>query len=369
MAAAPETKQAIAKLTPLADVLALIERDVKPLAPRTLAVAHALHRVLAADAVAPARPARPIALIDGFALASEATLDASGYVPAPLARVPPRVDAGELLPPGADCVAPIGTIKTSGARAESLVPIHPGDNVLPAGGDSDGRAPLRRAGENLRAIDLAALTSAGVGEVNIRAPRVRIVARDDPVIGGVRRLVATDCAGQGGDVAQTAMELAPALGDAEADFVVAVGGTGGGRKDRNVQTLAREGQLAVHGIGLMPGETAAFGFASGRPVLMLPGRLDGALAGWLVVGRVIMKRLTQRASEDASLTLKLSRKIASPPGLAQLVPVRRGGDMAQPLVAKYLGFSTLAGSDGYVLVPAESEGYSADTAVSVWPWP
>ena len=55
--------------------------------------------------------------------------------------------------------------------------------------------------------------------------------------------------------------------------------------------LAREGRLAVHGIALTPGETAALGFVGPRPVLMLPGRLDAALGVWLVVGRRILERL------------------------------------------------------------------------------
>jgi molybdopterin biosynthesis enzyme len=40
-----------------------------------------------------------------------------------------------------------------------------------------------------------------------------------------------------------------------------------------VKTLARLGQVEAHGIAVSPGETAAFGFAGARPVLLIPGRL------------------------------------------------------------------------------------------------
>jgi molybdopterin molybdotransferase len=138
-----------------------------------------------------------------------------------------------------------------------------------------------------------------------------------------------------------------------------------------VQTLAREGQIAVHGIALTPGETAAFGFVGLRPVLMLPGRLDAALAVWLLVGRRILERLaatTYKESEPAE-TLALARKVTSTVGFAEVVPVRRNAGTAEPLATKYLPISSLARSDGWILVPADSEGYSAGSAVQVRPWP
>ena len=159
MDAVSETNPTIAKLTPLADVLALIDREVKPVAPRNVAVDETLHRVLAADAVAAALPRQALALIDGWALAAETTLDAGGYAPALLPSAPVRIEAGQPMPAGCDCVAPFDAVKVSGDRAEALAVIAPGDGVLPPGGDSDGKLRLRRAGEKLRAIDLALLAA------------------------------------------------------------------------------------------------------------------------------------------------------------------------------------------------------------------
>jgi molybdopterin biosynthesis enzyme len=49
--------------------------------------------------------------------------------------------------------------------------------------------------------------------------------------------------------------------------------------------------------------------------------------------------------------------------------VRRSGDNVEPLATKYLSLSSLAGSDGWILVPADSEGYPAGSQVLVRPWP
>jgi molybdopterin biosynthesis enzyme len=156
-----------------------------------------------------------------------------------------------------------------------------------------------------------------------------------------------------------------------ADAIVAIGGTGSGRNDNSVQTLAREGRLAIHGVALTPGETGALGFVGIRPVLLLPGRLDAALALWLVVGRRLLDRLAASKSSENEPTeiLPLARKVTSTVGLAELVPVRRNAGEAEPLATKYLPLSSLARSDGWILVPADSEGYSAGTPVQVRPWP
>jgi molybdopterin biosynthesis enzyme len=106
-------------------------------------------------------------------------------------------------------------------------------------------------------------------------------------------------------------------------------------------------------------------------VLLLPGRLDAALAVWLTVGRRILERLAaaHHRDRDTAETLPLARKVTSTVGLAEVVPVRCLEGQAEPLASKYLSLSSLTRSDGWILVPADSEGYSAGATVQVRPWP
>jgi molybdopterin biosynthesis enzyme len=372
MAATSDPIQTITRLTPLADVLATVDSDVKPVTPRTLDVAAAAGRTLAADAMASTRPSAALALQDGWALAAEDTVGAGGYAPVQLKHMPQQVEAGQPMPAGADSVAPLDAVKVSAGRAEALITVNPGDGVLPSGGDSDPGISLRQAGACLRGIDLAAFASAGLAQVSVREPRIRVVAlRANDIIVSAARLVARDIERRGG-VAQldaAGGDLDVALAAADADAIVAIGGTGSGRSDASVRTLTRAGRLVVHGVALTPGETAAFGFVGTRPVLLLPGRLDAALAAWLTIGRRMLQGLAAGASDEPTETLKLSRKVASPVGLAELIPLRRSGGTAEPLAAKYLSLSALTRSDCWLLVPADSEGYSAGAPVQVRPWP
>jgi molybdopterin biosynthesis enzyme len=367
--------QLIGRLTPLAEVLALIDAEVKPVTPRTLDVAQAAGRTLAIDASAPARPAAAMALQDGWALAADVTLGASGYAPALLPQVPSRVEAGQPMPLDTDSVAPFDTVKKTAGGAEASLALNPGDGVLAAGGDCDPAIPLRRAGDRLCATDLAAFAAAGLARVTVREPRIRVMAlRGSGIINAAARLIATDVERRGGAASldEAGRGLDVAFGSERIDGIVGIGGTGAGRNDTSVHVLGREGRVAVHGLALAPGETAALGFSGTRPVLLLPGRLDAALAVWLVVGRHLLAALAASKSKEseAAETLTLARKVSSTVGIAELVPVRRTPEgRAEPLATRYLPLSSLTRSDGWILVPAESEGFAAGASVQVRSWP
>jgi molybdopterin biosynthesis enzyme len=102
-----------------------------------------------------------------------------------------------------------------------------------------------------------------------------------------------------------------ALADPDADAVLVIGGTGEGRRDRSVLALARMGEVKMHGMGVRPGESAALGSVDGRPVLLLPGRIDAALAVWLIVGRRLLARLSGADADSVSQPVTLTRKIVS----------------------------------------------------------
>jgi molybdopterin biosynthesis enzyme len=363
--------QRIARLTPLADVLASFDLSVGPVAPREEALAKALGLTLAADVVeAEGRPPAALALRDGYAVQSGMTADASSYAPAPLSPAPPQVNTGDPLPVGADAVAPLDAVQVRGALAEALAAVAPGEGVLTADADTTPHLKMRLAGARLRHIDIALLQTLGVARVMVRQPRVRIVCtRSDEIVRGAATLIALAINAESGIAVTDNIALEAALTDDGEDAVVAIGGTGSGSNDASVSTLARVGRVQFHGIGITPGETTALGFAGPRPVLLLPGRIDAALAGWLTVGRRMLARLAFRLIEEQPFTAELARKIASPLGLAEVIPVRRRLGRVEPCATGYLPMQALARAEGWMLVPADSEGYAAGTRVVVRPWP
>ncbi len=318
-------------------------------------------------------PGVAIALRDGFAVDAASVADAGPYAPVALPGSLRPIEVGEPLPIGADAVLPIDAVAVRGGRAEVVAPVAAGEGVLAAGGDVAAHKPLRRTGQRLRAVDSAAMQAAGFAEVTVRRPRITVMFGGTslgPAIAAGRALLRTAIANAGGIICDSSLGLEATLAEIQADAVIAIGGTGGSDRDAAVQILARRGRLEVHGIAIAPGETAACGFVGARPILLAPGRLDAALAVWLFIGRHILARLAAGSVEDApAATLPLKRKISSSIGLTELVPVRCSDGMAEPLASAYLSLQALAHSDGFTVVPADSEGFAAGAPVALRPWP
>jgi molybdopterin biosynthesis enzyme len=315
-------------------------------------------------------------LRDGWAVNSALTFDASPYAPAPLPSAI-RIDAGAPLPDGADAVAEIDAVVVRDGGAEAIAPVTAGDGVLPAGADADGATALLKEGRRLGAVAAAALAGAQVARTRIREPRLRVVRarpRSDPIIDAAAALVAHAIETAGGvtlddPTVGEGLRLDDALLREDADAVIAIGGTGSGRDDTSVSTLARLGRVVAHGIALSPGETAAFGMVEARPVLLLPGRIDCALAVWLLLGARMLARLAASREEPHAAAARLTRKVASNLGLAELIPVRLRDGEAEPLGSGYLPLQTIVRADGWILVAADREGHPAGAAVMVRPWP
>jgi molybdopterin biosynthesis enzyme len=367
--------QRITRLTPVADLLARIDAQVAPVRPRSLLAEAGM--TVAADLAAARMPVRALALRDGWAVAADAVGDAGPYAPAVLTPAPEWVDAGTPLPDHTDAVLPPDAVSESAGLFQAVAGVTPGEGVLPAGADAGPEMPLRKVGEALRAIDVAALRLAGHTMVEVRLPRVRLVATDPGFHHG-REEIASLVARLIGGTAEVMRrdDLEAALQRPDADAIIAIGGTGEGRNDRSVQLLAARGAVEAHGVALSPGETAAYGGVGACPVLLLPGRFDAALAVLLVVGRPLLARLagrqaatTGRQGATEASPVRLARKIASAIGLMELVPVQHGAEGAAPLASGLLPLWALTRADGYVLVPPEREGYAPGETVEMHPFP
>jgi molybdopterin molybdotransferase len=367
----------LARLTPLVEALRHIDRCVAPVAPRVVEITAAHNHALAAAdiAVTEARPSTPIALRDGWAVKAEATLDAGSYAPAVLARQPVIVEVGDPLPADTDAVAPPDTVEFRGALATALLPVTAGDGVLPRGADASPGEAMFKAGRRVSWVDVVVLTAIGRPSVTVRQPRVRVTPcrPGNVILDGIVNLLSGAVAGEGGIAIKNdpthASDLDEGFVGEDTDAFIVVGGSGVGERDRSVETLVGLGQLAFHGVGLTPGETTAFGIARSRPVLVVPGRIDAALAAWLVLGRYMLSRLCGRDVEDTIWPVTLTRKITSTVGLAEVVVARREANRAMPLAAGYLSLQALAGADGWIFVPADLEGIAADATVAMKPLP
>jgi molybdopterin molybdotransferase len=358
-------------LTPLDAALAALLRDLTPVASVACPLAEALGRITAEMPALPAVPSRHIAFADGWALDARDLVGASSYTPLSLPTSPVWVEAGDVMPNGCDCVVDADAVELSGPVAQVLAEAIPGQGVRRIGGDI-AAGSVFAAGRRIGPLDLMMARAAGLATVAVRRPRLRIVNIPSPsgqaatlqlIVEAAREagveIIAAETAGR--DVASISAAFA---GDA-CDLMLVIGGSGVGRSDAGVAALAQCGEVIAHGIALQPGRTSAIGRIEKTPFIVLPGAPDQALAAWWTLALPAIDRLSGRVPRPA-LTLPLARKVASLVGITEIVLLARKDAAWMPLAAGEMPLETIACADGWLGIPAGSEGHAAGTPVDAY---
>jgi molybdopterin molybdotransferase len=361
-------------LTSLDAALAGLLDGLAPVAPTFLPLPEALGCIAAEmQPLEKPLPPRSIAVMDGWAFRALDLTGASAYSPVPLQAAPAWVEAGDAMPDGCDCVLEADLVDSSGPMAQAFTDAIPGEGIRRAGEDVTAGRPAVVTGRRLSSVDLLVLRSAGLETVAVSLPRVRVVNIGRPdgetttfrfVLESVR---AAGAAVTSADiVSRDAESIASALGEGECDLVLLIGGTGAGRTDATAEALAARGALIAHQLALQPGQTVAVGRHGNLPVVALPGAPDQAFAAFLAIVQPVLDRLSGRL-ERCGTVLPLARKISSDVGLAELVLARRELSAWVPIATGRLSLDQMRMADGWLVVPAESEGHAAGTAVEAYP--
>jgi molybdopterin molybdotransferase len=387
-------------------VLDWIDRHASPLGDESVPLDEAVDRVLATDVVAPLEvPAFDRAAMDGYALRGAATAGAGEYNPLALpvlgqalpgqpfaGPVPPnaavRIMTGAPMPEGLDAVLPAEYASEVAGQIEITLPVAPGQHVGRRGEDIQQGSTVLSTGRRLRPQDVGLVASLGLAQVNVvRRPRVRILVTGNEVVAPgapkgpyqvfdanssmLRGLVARD----GGLIeshdrlADDPAKIRAALLAPGADVILVSGGSSVGAEDHAPRLLAEAGELAIHGVAMRPSSPAGVGRIGVMLVFLLPGNPVSCLCAYdFFAGRAIRLRGGRKPEwPHASRRGALARKIASAVGRVDYCRVRLVDGRVEPIAlsgASILSSTTRA--DGFVIVPAESEGYGPDTEVTVY---
>jgi molybdopterin molybdotransferase len=336
-----------------------------------------------------------------------------------------RVHTGSALPEGADAVVMVEESDRFGDDVELFDAVAEGENVAPVGEDVGEGQHLYDAGHRLRPSDLGLLRSTGVETVAAYdRPDVAVIPTGEELVDAdpepgevvetngltVSRLVESwggtaryrDVVTDDEDALAAAIER-----DLDADVVVTTGGSSVGERDLLPAVVDDLGETFVHGVALKPGHPCALGAVDGTPVVMLPGYPVACIVNAVQFLRPALKRAGHLPRPPhPSREARLARKIRSEPGVRTYVRVRlstddagepgdedgssggastdgastdgddtSGGDaatadlVATPTRASGSGvLSSVALSDGWVVVPESREGVAAGETVTVENW-
>ena len=354
-------------------------------------------RVLATHTIAPRNvPHFRRSAMDGYAMRAADALGASPLNPVMLQLSDvveegtcARVGTGQHMPEGADAVMMIEDTVSMGDMIEIRAQLHPGKNVGDIGEDIRRNEILFNKGHLLRACDVGVLASLGIREVKVYCkPVVAIIPVGDDLVplsytelppagkslesnslmiglyveqwGGVPRyhnLVPEDTV----QISQAIKE------NLDADLLVISGGTSVGEKDFVPGVVASMGELLVHGVGLSPGKPTALGRVNNKPVVCMPGYPAAGLVALFVFGRPALRKVANAPDVPGVIVkAQLSSKITSREGYLSYARVILDGSTAHPLMTAGAGIlSSIAKSQGFVIIPEHVEGYEKASEVDV----
>lgn len=323
---------------------------------------------------------------------------AAGAAPLQLASPEAAIEVmtGAVLPQGTDCVIPVEEYDLAAGvialRAETRAA--PWRNVQRRGSDSEPGAAMLDIGTRIGSAEVAVIASAGLAEVTVsRQPRIMVISTGDELIDPGHPIADHQIRRSNAHGVAAALHLHgfAAVDDAhlpdnetlmrqrlgkildENDVLVLSGGVSKGKFDFVPSALKALGVGEVfHHVEQRPGRPLWFGVGPrGQLVFGLPGNPVATLICLLryVIPALRTSMAWQPRSERIAIAEALDgRKLtyfmpvvlqpeAATPGLASARLPRGSGD-----------FLALAGTDGFIELPPQPEGYAAGFTAEFYRW-
>lgn len=391
-----------------------LRQQVRPLPAEDLTIWRAAGRILAEDVVAPINvPAFDRSMMDGYAVHAVDTHGAGPFMPMPLQVIGQslpgqpfsgevqsgqavRIMTGAPLPAGADAVLPAERAQVNGDRVLALDELPPQKNVGFVAEDITAGTLVLSAGRRLRPQDLGLLASLGLGNVRVtRRPTVNLLITGNELIpagepgqpqqihdangptlwsltlrdGGVPFFPGDPLKQPSYLIRDDPATILAAMQDDAADIVLISGGSSVGQEDHAPLLLAEHGELAIHGIAMRPSSPAGMGRIGNSLVFLLPGNPVSCLCAYDFFAGPAIRALAGLPWDwpYPCRRLPLRSKLVSVVGRVDYARVKISDGQVEPLAisgASILSSTTRA--DGFVIVPADSEGYPPGTEVDVF---
>ncbi len=163
--------------------------------------------------------------------------------------------------------------------------------------------------------------------------------------------------------------IRPVMEDPGCDVVIVSGGSSVGQEDHAPMLLAEMGELAIHGIAMRPSSPTGMGRIGKRLVFLLPGNPVSCLCAYdFFAGRAIRMLGGREADWPYALRVaQLARKISSVVGRQDYARVSIVGGQVEPIaIAGASVLSSTTRADGFIVIPADSEGYPPGAEVEVY---
>ena len=368
---------------------------LKPLEAETIPVDESLGRITAEPVFA--RLSSPFyngAAMDGIAVRFQDTSGASETNPVQLSLHSQFewVNTGNVLPENFDAVIMVEDIQPIDENTvEIIAPVTPWKHVRTIGEDIVTTELILPDGHRIRPIDLGAMLATGLTEIKVhKIPTAvvlptgsELVQPGEPLKPGniieFNSRVLAGCLTEWGLQAERTpivtdkpQALKKAILDAVAlyDIIIVNAGASAGSRDHTATVISELGEKVLHGVNIRPGKPVILGLINGKPAIGLPGyTISAVITLNLFVRNLADFLLGVQSPPSRLLGATLARPLSSKLGVQEYIRVKLGlvGDVmiATPAGRGAGAVMSLVQADGFLVVPAKSEGFGAGEKVRI----
>jgi len=393
--------------SPTEDVLEWLDQQSIDLAEQSIPIQHAANRVLAHNIVSEINiPNFARSMMDGYAIIASDAHGASAYNQLELQVIGKsmpgvgtdlvvtsgsaiKIMTGAPLPIGATAVLPAENIEAMGNLSIMVMEsVAEGRNIGQIGEDITSGSVILNQGRKLRPQDIALLASIGKKEITVfKQLRISIVITGNeilPIGSKPKNFQITNSNGpmlealalRDGAVIINSITIPD---DPEAieqamladyDILLITGGTSVGEEDLVPLLLSKLGKLTFHGVAMRPSRSTGMGTIGKKHVFLISGNPVACLCAYdFFAGRFIRHLSGKKRDWPYFSTRKrLKQKLSSMLGRTDYARIRLSSDdTIEPIAISGAGIiSSTTIADGFVIVPANKEGYAAETEVEVF---
>jgi molybdopterin molybdotransferase len=310
-----------------------------------------------------------------------------------------RISTGSYLPKGADTVVPIERTHISKDNVGILAPLPRGSFISPLGKDVLKKSVLLHRGNVIRGQDVALLAMVSIFRVPVyRKPRVAIIPTGDELTdnpneinGAIGKIMNTnshfisrllqEAGGVPFDLGvtpDTVKKVAEKIRIAleKTDMILTTAGSSVGEYDvveKSINSLGRPGVLA-HGVKLDRGRVAGVAVLKGKPIIILPGPIQGAVNAFIVFAGPILRYLSGLPEFDGlRIVATLTKKWEARKKFSKFTKIayvsawssKDGNVKATPITGDTAMMTVMTKANGYMLLPKMTTAIEAGEKVYI----
>ena len=374
---------------------------VVPIESEEIDVRKALGRVTAEPVFARlSSPYFHSAAMDGFAVNSKSTFTATEKTPLRLKINKDAfwIETGDPLPSGFDAVIPVEEVNQLGEYIEIDKAVFPYSNVRHIGEDIVATELILPENQIIEPAHIGAMLASGVLKIKVRRKPIvgilptgsELISLEEALEKGLKPpfLIEYNSAVISGILKRWGCEVRKysiikddekelkewiIKGLSECDILLINAGSGYGKEDFTYKVLSQLGKIIINGVAIKPGKPFLSAFVDNKLVLGIPGYpVSTFFSMYIFVKRLIEKLLGVTIEEEEKITGILSRKLSSKMGVDEFIRVKVG-KVGNKFIVSPVGrgaglLMSVIRADGYIKIPANSEGYEQGKEIEVYLW-